>query len=52
MQYAKMAMDNGKNILVEKPLAASVAEMEEMKRHAEKCGVVCMPVHNCECIPS
>ena len=52
MQYAKMAMDNGKNILVEKPLAASVAEMEEMKRHAEKCGVVCMPVHKCECIPS
>jgi hypothetical protein len=47
LQYAKMAMDHGKNVLVEKPLASSVAEMEELKQHADKCGVVCMPVHNC-----
>lgn len=43
-----MAMDAGKHVLVEKPSAASVAEMQEMKRHAELRGVACMPVHNCE----
>jgi predicted dehydrogenase len=47
MQYAKLAMDCGKHVLVEKPAAASVAEMEELKRHAALCGVSCMPVHNC-----
>lgn len=39
-------MDRGKHVLVEKPVAASVAEMEELQMHAERCGVRCMPVHN------
>lgn len=34
------------HVLVEKPAAASVAEMEEMEQHAAKCGVHCVPVHN------
>jgi len=46
LQYAKLAMDRGKHVLVEKPVAASVAEMEELQMHAERCGVRCMPVHN------
>eukprot|EP00038_Savillea_parva_P026510 m.54765 g.54765 ORF g.54765 m.54765 type:complete len:341 (+) comp7556_c0_seq2:343-1365(+) len=46
LKYAKLAMDGGKHVLVEKPTAASVEEMEEMKAYAAKCNVHCMPVHN------
>ena len=45
-RYAKLAMDHGKHVLVEKPAAASVAEIEELQAHAEKRGVKCMPCHN------
>ena len=45
-RYAKLAMDHGKHVLVEKPAAASVAEIAELQTHAEKCGVKCMPCHN------
>lgn len=46
LQFAKLAMEAGKHVLVEKPLCASVPEIEEMKAYAEKTGVVCMPGHN------
>jgi predicted dehydrogenase len=46
LRYAKLAMEAGKHVLVEKPLAATVGEIEEMKAIAEKQGVVCVPGHN------
>ncbi len=46
LEYAKLAMEAGKHVLVEKPLCASVPEIEEMKACAEKTGLVCMPGHN------
>jgi predicted dehydrogenase len=46
LHYAKLALAFGKPVLVEKPVAASVAEIEEMKQIAEKAGLLCMPGHN------
>jgi predicted dehydrogenase len=46
LQYARLAMEHGKHVLVEKPLAFTVAEIEEMKALSEKRGLVCMPGHN------
>jgi predicted dehydrogenase len=46
LQYARLAMEHGKHVLVEKPLAATVAEVEEMKAIAERNGVLCVPGHN------
>ena len=46
LEYTKMALEAGKPVLVEKPVAASVEELVEMKRVAEATGVPCMPGHN------
>jgi predicted dehydrogenase len=46
LQYARLAMEHGKHVLVEKPLAFTVADIEEMKALSEKRGLVCMPGHN------
>ncbi len=46
LKYTKLALEHGKHVLVEKPLGAAVAEVEEMKYTAERCGVVCVPGHN------
>jgi predicted dehydrogenase len=46
LRYTRLALEHGKHVLVEKPLAATVAEVEEMKATAERCGVVCVPGHN------
>jgi len=46
LEYTKMALEAGKAVLVEKPVAASVDELIEMKRVAEATGVPCMPGHN------
>jgi predicted dehydrogenase len=46
LKYTKLALEHGKHVLVEKPLGATVAEVEEMKSTAERCGVVCVPGHN------
>lgn len=46
LQYSRLAMEHGKHVLVEKPLAFTVAEIEEMKALSENRGLVCMPGHN------
>lgn len=46
LKYAKLVMEAGKHVLVEKPLAMTVAEVEEMKAISEKSGVLCVPGHN------
>jgi predicted dehydrogenase len=46
LKYARLAMENGKHVLVEKPLAYTLSEIEEMKALAETRGLVCMPGHN------
>jgi predicted dehydrogenase len=44
--YTKLALESGKHVLVEKPLGATVAEVEEMKCTAERHNLVCVPGHN------
>jgi predicted dehydrogenase len=44
--YAKAALAAGKHVLVEKPVAGSIAEIEELRKAVAKAGKVCMPVHN------
>lgn len=44
--YVKMALEAGKHVLVEKPLGMDVAEIEEMKATADRCGKICVPGHN------
>jgi predicted dehydrogenase len=46
LKYTKLALEAGKHVLVEKPLAATVADIEEMKATAERTGLVCVPGHN------
>lgn len=45
-QYARMAMEAGKHVLIEKPVATSVDELQLLKASAEKNRVVLMPGHN------
>lgn len=45
-EYACLAMEAGKHVLVEKPVGASIAELKQMKASAEKNGVILMPGHN------
>lgn len=44
-RLATEALDAGKHVLVEKPLAASVAEAEQIVTQAERCGRVLMVDH-------
>jgi predicted dehydrogenase len=46
LKFVKLALEAGKHVLVEKPLGATVAEIEEMKSLAERLGLVCVPGHN------
>jgi predicted dehydrogenase len=45
-EYTKLALENGKHVLVEKPVGVSVAEIEEMDRLAKAKGLVVVPGHN------
>src|SRR5690606_30338472 len=45
-EYTIRAAEAGKHILVEKPAASSIGELEKMQRAIGKAGVKCMPVHN------
>lgn len=44
--YAMRAIDAGKHVLVEKPAAVTVAELEEMRDRARDRGTALMPGHN------
>jgi predicted dehydrogenase len=44
-ELARRALEAGKHVLVEKPLAACVAEAEELRRLADERGLVLMPGH-------
>jgi predicted dehydrogenase len=46
LQYARMALAAGKHVLVEKPVAPTVAEIQQLIAEAKKAGKVVMPVHN------
>ncbi len=46
LEYASMALEAGKHVLVEKPVGVSVAEIESLQQLAQRCGRVCMPAHN------
>lgn len=45
-EYTIKAAEAGKHILVEKPVASSIEELERMQAAIDKAGVQCMPVHN------
>ena len=45
-EYTIRAAEAGKHILVEKPAASSIAELDKMNAAVQKAGVKCMPVHN------
>ena len=46
LEYTALALGMGKHVLVEKPVGASVAEIERMKALADAKDLVCMPGHN------
>lgn len=46
LEYAKMAMEAGKDVLVEKPLCADTGEIREMIAIADRTGRICLPGHN------
>lgn len=46
LQYAKMAMEHGKHVLVEKPVGCDVAQLNEMMAIAFANNVLCIPGHN------
>ena len=45
-QYARQAIDAGKHVLVEKPTAVTIEEIEDLKKAASSKGVQVAPVHN------
>jgi predicted dehydrogenase len=46
LEYAKLAMEAGKDVLVEKPLCATREEVRELQRISKKTGRLCIPGHN------
>lgn len=46
VKYAIRAMENGKHVLIEKPMACNVAECEEMNKTARKTGKTLMVAQN------
>lgn len=52
VSVALKAMRAGKHVLIEKPVAATVREIEQLQQAAEKCGRAAMPAHNYIYVPS
>ena len=46
LEYAKLALEHGKHVLVEKPVGRSIAEIQTMHDLATAGNLVCMPGHN------
>ena len=46
LEYTRLALQANKQVLVEKPVGVSVAEIEEMDRLAKAKNLVCLPGHN------
>ncbi|NQT59979.1 MAG: Gfo/Idh/MocA family oxidoreductase [Bacteroidetes bacterium] len=46
LEYAKMAMEAGKDVLVEKPLCATREEVRELQKISKETGRLCLPGHN------
>jgi predicted dehydrogenase len=51
-KLAKAAIENGKHVMCEMPLAATIAEVEDLGKSAEKAGVLLMPVLNFRFTPN
>ncbi|WP_425237653.1 Gfo/Idh/MocA family protein [Ulvibacterium sp.] len=45
-EYTIRAAKAGKHVLVEKPAASTIEELDRMKKAVTEAGVKCMPVHN------
>ncbi|MBT8185330.1 MAG: Gfo/Idh/MocA family oxidoreductase [Eudoraea sp.] len=45
-EYTVLAARAGKHVLVEKPAASNINELEQMQQAVVQAGVKCMPVHN------
>ncbi|WP_297695049.1 Gfo/Idh/MocA family oxidoreductase, partial [uncultured Eudoraea sp.] len=45
-EYTIKAARAGKHVLVEKPAASNIQELERMQKAVKEAGVKCMPVHN------
>lgn len=46
LEYTLMALEAGKHVLVEKPVAATVVDIEKMQETARRKGLLCVPGHN------
>ena len=44
--YASLAMEAGKNVLIEKPVASTIDELQALKEIAARTGVLLFPGHN------
>ena len=45
-KYVMMALESGKHVFVEKPVGATIAEIEDMRNLANTKNLICMPGHN------
>lgn len=46
LEFAKLAMEAGKDVLIEKPVCATVPEIHQLREIAGKTGRLCIPGHN------
>lgn len=46
VDLVRLAAAAGKHVLMDKPMALSLGEVDEIARHAGEAGIVCMPAHH------